>query len=175
MSVLVTTTPWMSFSSLGASPWFSSCSLRSEGENLVQRSVGRTVAGSVHLSLLGDVVFKTFSHFLFSFISVLSSCSRERRRRLGGAVHLLVVLVGGCPSSSFPWCHNHPPLEVVGHSGWSFMSNKGRSSGGPSGGTSRGVQSSTCGIGGFFGRAVRPPQALASVASMVEDASPDIG
>jgi hypothetical protein len=67
------------------------------------------------------------------------------------------------------------PLEVTGHSGRSFRSNKGRSSGGPGGWTSRGMQGSVCGIGGFFDRAASPPQVLASAASMVEYASPDVG
>jgi hypothetical protein len=86
---------------------------------------------------------------------------------LGRVVHLFVVLVGGCPSSSFPWRHNHPPLEVAGHSGRSFRSNKGRSGGCPGGGMSHDVQGSVRGIGGFFDRAARPPQALALMASMV--------
>jgi hypothetical protein len=50
-----------------------------------------------------------------------------------------LCFVGGCPSSSFPWRHNHPTLEVVGHSGRLFRSNKGRFYGGPGGGASRGV------------------------------------
>jgi hypothetical protein len=81
------------------------------------------------------------------------------------------VLIGGCPSSSFPWCQNHPPLEVVGHSGWLFMFSKGRSDGG----TSRGLQCSMRGNNGVFGRAARPPQDLAPAASMIEDASHDVG
>jgi hypothetical protein len=62
---------------MGASPWISSHSLRSAGENLVRLSVGRTAAGSMLCSLLGDVVFKTLGRFLFNFIFVLSSCSLD--------------------------------------------------------------------------------------------------
>jgi hypothetical protein len=51
--------------------------LRSIGENLVELSIGRTTAGSMLHSLLGDIVFKTFGRFLLNFIAVLSSCSMD--------------------------------------------------------------------------------------------------